>query len=81
LESDEEAVEDLWVVEKIEEIMCATYESKTSGPRTRRQGNNPIHINVSVEPINPCATNTPKRTPPFRQPNFGRRKIARSTST
>jgi hypothetical protein len=26
-------------------------------------------------------TNTPKRTLPFRQPNFGRRKKARSTST
>jgi hypothetical protein len=47
---------------------CATYERKTRGPRMGREGNNPIHINVSVEPINPCATNTPKRTPPFRQP-------------
>jgi hypothetical protein len=34
-----------------------------------------------VEPINPCATNTPRRTPPFRKPNFGRRKTTRSTST
>jgi hypothetical protein len=34
-----------------------------------------------VEPINPCATNTPKRIPPFRQPDFGRRKTAGSTST
>jgi hypothetical protein len=25
---------------------------------------------ISVEPINPCVTNTPKRTPPFRQPKF-----------
>jgi hypothetical protein len=29
LESDEEEVEDLWVVEQIEEILCATYERKT----------------------------------------------------
>jgi hypothetical protein len=34
-----------------------------------------------VEPINPCATNTPRRTPPFRQLNFGRRKTTGSTST
>jgi hypothetical protein len=46
-----------------------------------REGNHPIHINVSVEPINPCSTNTPKRTPPFRQPNFRGSLIARSTST
>jgi hypothetical protein len=51
------------------------------GPRVGIEGRNPIHINVSVEPINPCATNTPKITPPFRQPNFGRRKITGSTST
>ena len=31
--SDEEEVEDLHVVEKIEEIMCATYERKTNSPR------------------------------------------------
>jgi hypothetical protein len=81
LASDEEEVEDLRSVEQIEEILCATYERKTRGPRAGIEGNNPIHINVSVEPINPCTTNTPKRTPPFRQPNFGRRKTARSTST
>jgi hypothetical protein len=46
-----------------------------------REGNNPIHINVSVEPINPCATNTPKRTPPFRQLKFGRSQTTGSTST
>jgi hypothetical protein len=34
-----------------------------------------------VEPINPCATNTPRRTPPFRQQNFGRRKTTGSTYT
>jgi hypothetical protein len=54
--------------------MRATYERKTRGPRVRIKVSNHIHINVSVEPINPCATNTPKRTPPFRQPNFERRK-------
>jgi hypothetical protein len=74
LASDEEEVEDLWPVEHIEEILRATYERKTRGPRVRREDINPIHINVSLEPINPCVTITPKRTPPFRQLNFGRRK-------
>jgi hypothetical protein len=74
-------VEDLWVVEQIEEILCATYERKTRGTRMGREGNNPIHINVSVEPINPCATNTPKRTPPFRQPNFRSSQTTRNIST
>jgi hypothetical protein len=81
LASDEEEVEDLRAVEQIEEILCTTYERKMRGPRAGREGSNPIHINVSVEPINPCATNTPKITPPFKQPNFGRRKTARSTPT
>jgi hypothetical protein len=66
LESDEEEVEDLRAMEKIEEILRATYERKTRGPREGIEGNNPIHINVSVELINPCATNTPRRTQPFR---------------
>jgi hypothetical protein len=81
LASDEEEVEDLQVVEKIEEILHATYERKTRGPREKVEGNTPIHISVSVEPINPCVTNTPRKTPPFRQPNFERRKTTRSTST
>jgi hypothetical protein len=81
LASDEEEVKDLWAVEKIEEIIRATYERNTRVPRARREGNNPIHINVNVEPIKPCATNTPKRTPPFRQQKFGGCSTARSTST
>jgi hypothetical protein len=81
LASDEEEVEDLWAVEQIEEIAHETYERKTRGPRIGGEGNHSIHINVSVEPINPCANNTPKRTPPFRQPKFGGISIARSTST
>jgi hypothetical protein len=64
LVSDEEEVKDLWTMEEIEEILCATYERKTRGPRVGTKGRTPIH--VSVEPITPCATNTPKRTPPFR---------------
>jgi hypothetical protein len=76
LTSDEEEVEDLQVVEQIEEILRATYERKTRGPRAGIEGINSIHINVIVEPINPCATNTPRRTPPFRQPKFRRRKTA-----
>jgi hypothetical protein len=71
LASDEEEVEDLQAVEKIEEILHETYERKMRGPRAGIEGNNLIHINVSVESINPCVTNTPKRTPPFRQTNLG----------
>jgi hypothetical protein len=81
LASDEEEVEDLRDVEHIEEILRATYERKTRGPRARGEGNHPIHINVNVEPINPCATNTPKRTPPFRQPKFDGSPTIGSTST
>jgi hypothetical protein len=81
LESDEEEVEDLWVVEQIEEILHMTYERKTRGPRVEIESSTPIHIIFSVEPINPCVTNTPRRKPLFRQPNFGRRKIVGSTST
>jgi hypothetical protein len=80
LESDEEEVEDLQVVEKIEKIMHATYERKKGGPWAGIEGITPIHINVSVEPITPCATSTPKRTPPFRQPNFSERKTTGNTS-
>jgi hypothetical protein len=81
LVSDEEEVEDLQAMEQIEEILRATYERKTRGPIPGREGSNPIHINVNVEPINPCATNTPKRTQPFRQPKFRSSQIAGSTST
>jgi hypothetical protein len=68
-------------MEKIEEILHATYERKTRGPREGTEGITPIHISVSVEPINPCVTNTPERTPPFRQPNFSGRNTTGSTST
>ena len=61
--------------------MHEKYERNTRGPREGIEGRNSIHINVIVEPINSCVTNTPKRTPPFRQPNFWRRKTAGSTST
>jgi hypothetical protein len=81
LASDEEEVEDLRAVEQIEEIRHVKHERKTRGPRAGIEGINPIHINVSVEPINPCATKTPKITPPFRQPNFGRRKTSGGTYT
>jgi hypothetical protein len=81
LERDEEEVEDLWAVEKIEEILHTTYERKARGPRTGGEGSHPIHINVSVEPINPCATNSPKRTPLFRQLKFGGISTTISTST
>jgi hypothetical protein len=73
LASDEEEVEDLRAVEQIEEILHTTYERKTGGPRERTKGKTPFQINISVEPITPCATSTPERTPPFRQPNFSGR--------
>jgi hypothetical protein len=81
LVSDQEEVEDLRAMNHIEEILHSTYGRKTRGPREGIKGNNPIHINVTLEPINPCATNTPRRTPRFRQPNFRRRKTKGSTST
>jgi hypothetical protein len=81
LANDEEEVEDLWAVEKIEEILRASYERKTKGPRIGGEDNHSFNIDVSVEPINPCATNTPKRTPPFRQPKFEGSSTAGSTST
>jgi hypothetical protein len=81
LASDEEEVEDLRAVEQIEEILRVTYERKIRGPRAETIGITPIHISVSVEPINPCATNTPERTPPFRQLDFSGRNTTRSTST
>jgi hypothetical protein len=77
---DEEEVEDLRAVEQIEEILCATYERKTRGPRTEGEDSHPLHVNVCVEPISPCVTNTPKRTPPFRQPKFRGSPTARGTS-
>jgi hypothetical protein len=80
LASDEEEVEDLRAVEQIEEILHTTYERKTRGPRIGGEGSQPIHINVSVEPINPCVTNTPKKTSSFRQPKFREILTARSTS-
>jgi hypothetical protein len=81
LVSDDEEVEDLQDVDQIEEILRATYERKMRGPRMRREGNNPIHINVNVESIKPCVTNTLKRTLSFRQPNFRSSHTTRSTST
>jgi hypothetical protein len=81
LASDEEEVEDIRALEKIEEILRETYERKKRGPRDGIEGSAPIHISFSVEPINPCTTNTPIRTPPFRQLNFGIRKTTGSTST
>jgi hypothetical protein len=58
-----------------------TYERKTRGPTEKTRGKTPIHISVSVELINPCATNTPETTPLFRQPNFNGRNITGSTYT
>jgi hypothetical protein len=80
LASDEEEIEDLRDVENIEEILHLTYERKERIPREGTKGRTPIHISVSVEPINPCVTNTPERTPSFRQTNFNGRNSTGSTS-
>jgi hypothetical protein len=79
LESDEEEVEDLRVVENIEDILSANYERNTRGPRAGTKGNTPLYISVNVKPINPCVTNTPIITPPFRQLIFRGRKTSGST--
>jgi hypothetical protein len=50
LESDEEEVEDLQVVEKIEEILHTTYERKTRGPREGTKGK---LLSMSVSVWNP----------------------------
>jgi hypothetical protein len=68
-------------MDHIEEILCTTYERKMRGPRMGGEDNHPIHSNVSVEPINPCVTNTSKRTSSFRQPKFGGSPTVGSTST
>jgi hypothetical protein len=60
--------------------MPTTYERNTGGPRVGAKGITPIHVSVGVEPIIPCVTSTPKRTPTFRQPNFSGRKIEGNTS-
>jgi hypothetical protein len=59
LASDEEEVEDLWVVEQIEEILQKKYEMKARGPGEGTKGRTPIHVSVSVEPLNLCVANTP----------------------
>jgi hypothetical protein len=74
LANDEEEVEGLRVVEEIEEILCAMYERKMRGPRAGIEGRTLIHVSVNVEPINPCVTNTPEKTPSFGPPNFSGRK-------
>jgi hypothetical protein len=67
-------------VEKIEEIMRATYERKTGGKRAGTEDITPIQVTVSVEPTTPCATNTLERTLAFRQSNFSGRKTTRNKS-
>jgi hypothetical protein len=60
--------------------MHETYERKTRGPGSGTEGRTPIQITVSVEPTTPCATNTPERTPTFRQLNFSGRRETRQGS-
>jgi hypothetical protein len=80
LASNQEEVDDLRAMEKIEEILHAKYERKTRGPRSGIEGRTPIQIIVSVEPTTPCVTNTPEINPTFRQSNFSGRKTSVNTS-
>jgi hypothetical protein len=61
LERDEEEVEDIQAMEKIEEILHVMYERKIESPRSGTNERNPIQNTVSVEPTTPCATNTPEK--------------------
>jgi hypothetical protein len=58
----------------------ATYEMKTASPKVGTKGRTPFQVSVSVEPITPCVTSSPERTPAFRQLNFSERKTTKSTS-
>jgi hypothetical protein len=44
LESDEEEVEDIHAIGKIEEIMCTKYERKTRGQGSGVEEGSPFHI-------------------------------------
>jgi len=55
-------------MENIEEMLCETYERNARGPRVGSEGRTPIHVNVSMELVTPCATSIPKITPPFNGP-------------
>jgi hypothetical protein len=74
LASDEEEVEDLRDMKKIEKILYETYKRKKRGPGSGTKGRTPVQITVSVEPTTPCVTNRPEITPTFRQPNFSGRR-------
>jgi hypothetical protein len=54
LERDEEEVEDIQAMEKIEEILHVMYERKMEGPRSGTNGRNPIENTVSVESTAKC---------------------------
>jgi hypothetical protein len=58
LDSDEEEVEDLCAMGKIEEILHATYERKTRGQGSDAEEGSPFQIRISVEPTTPCVTKT-----------------------
>jgi hypothetical protein len=60
LDNDEEEVEDLRVIEKIEEILRDTYERKTRVQGSGEKEGSPFHILISVEPTTPCVTKTSK---------------------
>jgi len=76
LESEEEEVQDLRVVENIEEILRATYEIKTRGARSNEEAGTPVQIRNSVEPTTPCTISTSTKKRKFReQVTDGQRNI------
>jgi hypothetical protein len=78
LESDEEEVE----ISRLWRILRKSYMKHMNGRQEvhgQDQKETLLSTSFSVEPITPCATNTPKRKPPFRQSKFSGRKEKRST--
>jgi hypothetical protein len=73
LDSDEEEVEDLCAMGKIEEIMHATYERKNRGQGCDIKEGSPFQIRISVEPTTPCATKTSEEEPVSQQVISSRR--------
>jgi hypothetical protein len=58
LDNDEEYVEDIHAMGKIEDILCTTYERKYRGIGSDIEEGYPFQIRISVEPTTPCVTKT-----------------------
>jgi hypothetical protein len=67
LYNDEEEIEDLHSMWKIEDILCATYERKTIGYGSSEEEGSPFQIQISVEPTTPYATKTSEEEKEIKQ--------------